>query len=231
LNPHAHNVLNVLGKENRACLVPEIKIKIPNADLIRLPGVPVLLVTIFLITLSFNFFYVAFPLQAATKLQWSVKHTGAFFSVMSVCMVVTQAVILPRMSQICGDKILVCTGAVLLGFGFLALAPVSNWMPFVSALLIALGNGLMWPPVVALLSKTSSQHQGAIQGLAGSVTAAASIIGLFFGAITYPFLGGWIFVLSAGFIFAIVFLSMGFSRKEGETKLDSEKPGHRTDLP
>jgi MFS family permease len=58
-------------------------------------------------------------------------------------------------------------GSIILGFGFFALAPASDWMAFVGAILIAVGNGLMWSPVVALLSRAAGEHQGAVQGLAG----------------------------------------------------------------
>jgi MFS family permease len=60
--------------------------------------------------------------------------------------------------------------------------------------------------VVSLTSKTAGENQGAVQGLAGSVGAAASI-GLILGGITYTFLSGWLFVLSGVLIFAVVFLS------------------------
>jgi MFS family permease len=210
LSPHTASVLGVMGKEHRPCLTPKAPATISSADLVRLPGIRVFLVTYFLVMLAFNFFYVSFPLQAATEMHWTVKHTGAFFSVMSVSMVAVQAVLLPRLSQTWSDKRLVCVGALVLGFGFLALSPANNWLPFVGAILIALGNGLMWPPVVALLSKASGEHQGAVLGLAGSVSAAASILGLFLGGIMYPHFGGWLFVLSAGLIFGVVLVSGWF---------------------
>jgi MFS family permease len=219
LNPHAANALtNVMGKEHRPCIRPVPAIKMSNRDLVRLPGIRVFMATYFFVMLAFNLFYVSFPLQAATEMKWTVKHTGGFFSVMSVFMVVVQAVLLPRLSQVWSNKRLVSVGAFVLGFGFLALVPVNNWMPFAGAVLIALGNGLMWPPVVALLSKAAGEHQGAVLGLAGSVSAAASIIGLFFGGILYHHFTGWLFVLSAGFIFAVIILSIWFPAEKQETK-------------
>jgi MFS family permease len=213
LNPHAANALNVMGKEHRPCIRPVPPIKMSKADLVRLPGIRVFMATYFLVMLAFNFFYVSFPLQAATEMQWTVKHTGAFFSVMSIFMVAVQVALLPRLSRIWSDKRLVCVGAFVLGFGFLALSPANNWMPFVGAVLIALGNGLMWPPVVALLSKAAGEHQGAVLGLVGSVSAAASILGLLLGGIMYHHFTGWLFVLSAGFIFAVIILSIWFPRE------------------
>jgi MFS family permease len=198
-----------------------------SADIVRLPGVFVFMATYFLVNLAFNFFYVAFPAQAAMEMKWSVKHTGAFFSVMSVFMVVVQAFILPHFSRICSDKTLVCVGAFVLGFGFLALAPAGDWMAFAGAILIAVGNGLMWPPVVALLSKAAGEHQGAVQGLTGSVSATASIMGLVLGGIMYSHSGDWLFVLSSGLIFAVVFLTLWFPLEKKETGSDPLSPANR----
>jgi MFS family permease len=107
---------------------------------------------------------------------------------------------------------------LVLGFGFLALMPANDWMSFVGAVLIAVGNGLMWPPVVALLSKAAGQHQGAVQGLTGSVSAAASIMGSLLGGLLYAHLTDWLFVFSASLIFAVVILSAGFPREKLETE-------------
>jgi MFS family permease len=103
---------------------------------------------------------------------------------------------------------LVSVGSLVLGCGFLTFAPAIGWMAFGGAILLAVGNGLMWASVVALLSKTAGEHQGAVQGLADSVGAFASIVGLILGGIMYAHLTGWLFVLSAGFIFVVVFLSL-----------------------
>ena len=216
VDPHAANAHKVMGQEH----CPSIQAKSPTplsiANLLRLPGIRVFMATYFLVMLAFNFFYVAFPVQAATEMQWTVKHTGAFFSVMSIFMVVFQGAILPRLSKIWSDKSLVCAGGVVLGLGFLALSPANDWIAFMAAILIALGNGLMWPPIVALLSKAAGDYQGAVLGLAGSVSAAASILGLFLGGLMYPHFGDWLFVLSAGLIFAVVMMTPWFPRGKPE---------------
>jgi MFS family permease len=68
----------------------------------------------------------------------------------------------------------------------------------------------MWPPVVALLSKAAGKHQGAVQGLTGSVSAAAAIIGLLLAGILYTDLTYWLFIFSATLIFAVIILSFCF---------------------
>jgi DHA1 family tetracycline resistance protein-like MFS transporter len=217
LDPQAANAHKVWGREHRACIQAPAPSKVSSLDLVRLPGISVLLAIYFLVILAFNFFYVSFPVQAATKMQWSVKHTGAFFSVLSLFMVVVQGPVLSRLSRVWSGARLVRVGSLILGFGFLTLFPAIGWMAFAGAILLAAGNGLMWAPVVALLSKIAGDHQGAVQGLAGSVGAVASLVGLILGGLLYSHLGGWLFVMSAGFVFVVVFLSRRLPPDQTET--------------
>lgn len=217
LDPHAANPHKVLGMEHRSSIREAKSARMSNAEIIRLPGIFIFLVTYFLIMVAFSFFYVAFPVQAATEMHWTVKHTGAFFSVMSVFMVLVQGLVLPKMSLIWSDKRLVFVGALVLGAGFLSLSAGSGWMAFGAAFLIALGNGLMWPPMVALLSKASGKNQGAVQGLTGSVSATASIVGLILGGALYSHLHDWLFVLASGLILVVVVLSAWFPKENLKT--------------
>ena len=95
--------------------------------------------------------------------------------------------------------------------GFLLLLNGSDYAIFSAALLIALGNGLMWPSVMGLISKhAGSQHQGAVQGFASSTGAIASIVGLTLGGILYNWIQSWAFAASAMTIIlvAVVMLTM-----------------------
>jgi MFS family permease len=217
LDPQFANANKIMGQEHRACIQAKTPSRLSNADLVRLPGVAVLMAIYFLVMLAFNFFYVAFPVQAATEMQWSVKHTGVFFSVMSFFMVVVQGPVLSRLSRVWSEARLVGVGSLVLAGGFLTFAPAIGWLAFAGAILLAVGNGLMWASVVALLSKAAGEHQGAVQGLAGSIGAAASVAGLILGGIMYTHLSGWLFVLSAGLILVVVILSLRLPRGKPET--------------
>ena len=49
----------------------------------------------------------------------------------------------------------------------------------------ALGNGLMWPSFMSILSRhAGTENQGVIQGVASSFGSIASIIGLILGGIS-----------------------------------------------
>ena len=74
--------------------------------------------------------------------------------------------------------------------------------------MFALGNGLMWPSFMSILSRRAGTvHQGAVQGVAGSFGGLASIVGLVMGGILYDLLGGTVFLISAAVIFAAFIMS------------------------
>ena len=71
-------------------------------------------------------------------------------------------------------------------------------MIYPAAALIALGNGLMWPTFMALLAEQAGDRfQGAVQGLASSSGAAASIVGFIADGLLYIWVGVWVFTISA----------------------------------
>jgi len=67
--------------------------------------------------------------------------------------------------------------------------------------LLALGNGLMWPALLSLLSKAAgSDAQGSVQGIAGGSSAVASVLGLLVGGVFYATLGTTVFVIATAII-------------------------------
>jgi MFS family permease len=177
-------------------------------EILRLPRIPLLLSASFLVTLAFSIFNIALPVYVAQELSWSPGKMGAFFAVMSIVMVIVEGPVLRRVSNVFSNAALIGTGGLILGLGFLMLDTHADTTVFTAAVLIAVGNGLMWPLLVALLSAKAGEHQGAVQGLAGSTAAIASIIGLLIGGILYSSLQGWLFFLSAFLTFTVTLLAL-----------------------
>jgi MFS transporter, DHA1 family, tetracycline resistance protein len=97
----------------------------------------------------------------------------------------------------------------MLAVSFLFLASRHAAWIYLGAALLALGNGLMWPSVVSLLSLAGGRrHQGAVQGLAGSAGAIASILGLLVGGILYTSLESGVFVLAAVTTFGVFLFTL-----------------------
>jgi DHA1 family tetracycline resistance protein-like MFS transporter len=68
---------------------------------------------------------------------------------------------------------------------------------YLAAVLFALGNGIMWPSVSAFLSSLKTDEiQGTVQGMAGSVSSLASIVGLLVGGAMFASLDVGVFGLA-----------------------------------
>ncbi len=172
------------------------------------PHVTFMIVLNFLFFLAFNFFYVAFPVHAVKVLQWDTFQLGIFFSVLSGVMILVQGPVLSYVSKVIPEGKLVVTGSVILCLGFACFGLQNPALAYVGAIGFGLGNGLMWPSFLAILSKLGSkQEQGVIQGYASSAGSLASIVGLISGGLIYQQIGGTTFFISALLFLLLAFLS------------------------
>jgi MFS family permease len=184
-------------------------------DVFKLKHISFLLVLYFLIFLGFNIYYAAFPTHAANDLKWSVTQLGIFYAVLSGIMVLVQGPILRKALKKFSEEKLVVIGSLILGTNFILF--VSNNIVSVSGavILFAVGNGLMWPSFMSILSRRAgSKLQGAVQGVAGSFGGLASIVGLSLGGFLYNSIGGTTFLISAGVILVVFVMSFLLLKKK-----------------
>lgn len=205
-DPERSAMRRMYGVDHKDCFT--IATEKPSlGDLLGLAGVPFLLAVYFLVMLGFNLFYVSFPMHAVVGLEWTVRQTGAFFAFVGLSMALVQGPVLKRVSAWWSDAVLVPVGTLALACSFLFFVSTSTPLVYVGAALLAVGNGLMWPSVVSLLSKAAGhRHQGAVQGLAGSLGAGASILGLLGGGLAFDIVGPRAFLLSAGVVGLVLLL-------------------------
>jgi DHA1 family tetracycline resistance protein-like MFS transporter len=197
-DPEKVNVRKVLGQDHKACFRLTGAPRLSFVEILALPSVGLLLALYFLVFLAFNLFYVSFPVYAATGIRWSITETGVFFSAMSFMLVLVQGPLLKRAVKIWSDRTLVLGGSLALAASFPFFSSANAATLYAGTALLALGNGVMWPSLLSILAKSADRNvQGAVQGLAGSVAAVASIIGLLAGGVLYGFLGPYVFVISA----------------------------------
>ena len=203
------NVRKVFGQEQKPCFEMQGGDKLTASEVLGLDRVVPLLTVYFLVMMGFNFFYIAFPVYASEGLLWSVRDVGVYFSVLSFSMVVVQGPILTRASKRFGDVTLAIVGSLILAASFVFFVSDQTDLLYLGAVLLALGNGLMWPSVVSMLSKAAGEkHQGAIQGLASSFGALASIVGLLAGGALYANLGAWVFLVSSASILSVFCITL-----------------------
>ena len=194
--------------------IPEAEIEKPNEPrpgfrfLIKQPNVAMMMVLYFLIYLGFNFFYIAFPLYASDGLKWNVTQLGIFFAVLSGILVLVQGPLLSALSKKVSDEALTIAGGFLLTFNFVLMMSHNNVVLYCGVVLFAVGDGLMWPSFLSILSRVAGhKYQGAIQGIAGSVGSIASIFGLLIGGVLYHIYHEKTFLIAAAIIFGVFIFS------------------------
>ena len=88
--PERSTMRKLLGQEQRDCFEIRSAGTLTAAVVLGRPGLLPTLSMHFLVMLSFNFFYVAFPVFAVVDLGWSLVETGTFFAVMGLLMALVQ---------------------------------------------------------------------------------------------------------------------------------------------
>jgi MFS transporter, DHA1 family, tetracycline resistance protein len=177
-------------------------------DIFKLKRIPFLLILYFFIFLGFNIYYTSFPIHAVAGLKWSITQMGIFYAVLSGFMVVVLGPILRKALQRFSEEKLVIIGSIILATNFILFISNNIILIYSAAILFAVGNGLMWPYVMSILSKCAgSVHQGVVQGIAGSFGGLASIIGLKIEGLLYNLIGVYTFLISATVIFVVFIMS------------------------
>ncbi len=172
--------------------------------ILKLPRIPNMFAIYFFTFLGFSFYYAGFPLYASTTLQWTSFDLGIYFTILSAAMVCVQGPVLSYLSKRVEDITLVVVGSLLLASNFFVLATGNIVLIYVALGLFALGNGLMWPSFLSMLSQTGDKTmQGTIQGYAESMGSFASIVGMIFGGILFGLIGEQVFWIS-GLLIALV---------------------------
>jgi MFS family permease len=208
LIPEGGTIRKVFSQECKDCYEPPTHEKSNLRSVFKLQHIPFLLVLYFLIFLGFNVYYASFPAHAANELKWSVTQLGIFYAVLSGVMVLVQGPILRKALKKFSEEKLVIIGSLILGTNFVLFTSNNLISVGTALILFALGNGLMWPSFMSILSRRAGTVlQGAVQGVAGSFGGLASIIGLITGGILYDLLGGNTFWISAAVIFVVFIMS------------------------
>jgi MFS family permease len=208
LVPEQGTIRKVFSQECRECYSDTSTKKPKLQDVFKLQHISFLLVLYFLIFLGFNVFYAAFPTHAAKELKWSVTQLGIFYAILSGLMVFIQGPVLRKALKKFLEEKLVIIGSIILGTNFILLLSNNIVSVGCAIILFAVGNGLMWPSFMSILSRRAgSKLQGSVQGIAGSFGGVASILGLTLGGFLYNAIGAVTFLISAGVIFSFFVMS------------------------
>lgn len=211
VDPESVGVRKILGQDHKQCFQLVAR-KLSTTEILALPSVGLLLTLYFLVYLAFNFFYVAFPVYAATGIHWSLTETGIFFSALALMMALVQGPVLTQASRVWSDRARVLGGSLVLAVSFPFLISTHTAVIYIGTALLAVGNGIMWPSLLSVLAKATDRNiQGTVQGFAGSVAAVASIIGLLAGGFMYRFFGSRVFAISGALTLLAFVLAFAIS--------------------
>lgn len=191
----------------------------------KISGVPLLFAIYFFTFFSFSLFYAGLPIYASTALEWSAIDLGIFLAYSSLIMVVVQGAILSLLSKKNSNHTLVLIGSFLLGISFLTLSGTNTAILYLANTLLSIGNGLMWPSFLSILSRTGLKSlQGVIQGYGTSMGSIASMTGLITGGILFEKIGTFVFIVGGFGFFIITILMLIHRKKQPELSRASFKP-------
>ena len=208
LVPEETTIRKVFAQECRETYSTVNTTKPRFQDVFKLRHISFLLVLYFLIFLGFNIYYAVFPTHAANDLKWSITQLGIFYAVLSGIMVLVQGPVLRKALKKFSEEKLVFIGSLILATNFILFVSNNIFAVAGAVILFAVGNGLMWPSFMSILSRRAgSKLQGAVQGVAGSFGGLASIVGLTLGGFLYNSIGVASFLISAGVILVVFVMS------------------------
>lgn len=127
-----------------------------------------------------------FPL-VSDRFQWGFVKSGIGFALVGLFMAFTQGFLVRKTIPKWGERKTVVIGLVLLVISYTAIAfSFSIGMLAVAMLILALGQGLSRPSLLAMVSLASEEEeQGEVMGASQSAASLGRILG--------PMLGGWLY--------------------------------------
>jgi MFS family permease len=216
----AENSQKLFGYDVKECETTTQETAKPAfGEILKLPNIPYMLGLNFLIDLSFNIFYTAFPLHAIKVLEWNLAQMSLYFTVLCSFLVFVQGPVLSWASKKYSDATLIIFGSLMLGTNFLLLISGNFFLTYLATVFFALGDGLMTPSFLSLLSKIAGRrYQGTVQGFASSSGSLASVFGLILGGLLYEVLNGSAFLIAGLVIYTAFLLNFRLRRFEKELR-------------
>jgi MFS family permease len=173
----------------------------------------VLIALYFLVYLAFSIFVAALPVHAIVENGWSAGKLGLLYALLALSLTVTEALVLPRVTKKLSPPAIAAFGSALLIAAYILISMNASAALLAGGVLYGVGNGLMWPSYLMMLSEAGPHAcQGAIQGLGSSVGSLASIVGTLAGGLLYVNIGVLAFYISAATVAVVTILFVTWGR-------------------
>jgi len=152
-------------------------------DACRIPGVPAILLLIFMVVFSFAGFETTLSLLLASELfNFNLRQLCITFALIGFTLAIIQGGVVRPLYKRLGEVPMASIGTVLEVIGFAAVAwavhQASLWGFFASLVLVVAGFSFIQPSVNSLLSRQAPENvQGVVLGTGQSVNALGRILG------------------------------------------------------
>ena len=160
-------------------------------SMLGMVSIRALLLTVFLLNLSFAGLLTNFPLFSNVRFGWDATANAFFFAFVGACAVLTQGVLLGKLQPRFGEKRLLLGGLALmaLNLSLIALVPSAPLLyPVVG--ILAIGIGLAIPALTALISRrVSEREQGKVMGGQQAILSLTLILGPLISGLAFDYLG------------------------------------------
>jgi MFS family permease len=167
-------------------------------SILAIPELRPLIALYFLIYLAFSMFIAAVPVHAVVDLGWSAAKLGLLYTALALALGATELFVLPPVARRLPAPVIAAGGCSLLIGAYLLMTTSFGPALLGGAVLYGVGNGLMWPSYLTMLSHTGpAEAQGAVQGVGSSTGSLASIIGTVTGGVLYVTAGVVTFYVAA----------------------------------
>ncbi len=189
---HAHKALG--GGCPEAVRHPRWRVR----AILSIPELRPLIALYFAIYFAFSMFAAALPIHAIVDVGCSIPMLGFLYTTLALALGGTEAFILPPLARKLAPAVIAAAGSALLVGAYVVMSLSYRPALIAGGVLYGVGNGLMWPSYLTMLSQTGPpQLQGTVQGVGSSTGSFASIIGTVTGGLVYGATGVVVFYLSA----------------------------------
>jgi DHA1 family tetracycline resistance protein-like MFS transporter len=143
------------------------------------PGLRIFIVMAFLVPLAFAGVEATLALWTERAFGWNAEQNGYFFSFLGLIAVLTQGLLVGRLSGRVSEATMVSVGAATGVAGLLVVALLPFFWPAVIGFgLVVFGVSLATPAIASLISRVSSASvQGTVMGASHAAQALARIVG------------------------------------------------------
>ena len=144
----------------------------------------------------------------ADEFNWGLRTASYGFAYIGVLMVITQGWLIRKWMPKFGEPLLLAVGLALFAISLFAIAfSTTVALLGITMTVFALGNGLMRPPNLGMISLlTPAEEQGITMGVTNSLASVGRIVGPIAGGLFYEKLGHGAPFITAGVLGVIAFL-------------------------